>query len=156
MAQDALERALARIDRPPAPEAAPSAPPGAPGDWIKVAPDVLRAAQERRRWAAPGVWVANLDLDRATGARTYLLGVGPNIAVPRHGHRGHELICVLKGAYHDGDQLHGPGDFADNDETVEHRPKITRDGECVCLIAADHRLAPRDLMGWIFQPLVGI
>jgi putative transcriptional regulator len=78
------------------------------------------------------------------------------MGVPRHTHRGAEMICVLKGAYHDGRALHGPGDFAWNDETVEHQPRSTVDGECICLISAEGALVPRDWVGRIFQPLVGI
>jgi putative transcriptional regulator len=66
------------------------------------------------------------------------------------------MVCVLKGAYRDGDVLHRPGDFACSDETVEHQPRITTEGECVCLIAAEGALIARDWMGRIFQPLVGI
>jgi len=153
MAPDALELALARIERPPA-----MSQPGPPAraDWIRVPHDVLIAAEKRRRWAAPGVWVAEVTRDRRTGARSYLLGVGKGIAVPRHSHLGVELICVVKGAYEDRGDRHGAGDFACNDEDVEHTPKATRDGECVCLIAADADLVPRSLIARIFQPIVGI
>jgi putative transcriptional regulator len=89
-------------------------------------------------------------------ARSYLLGVAAGMSVPRHTHRGSELVCVLKGAYLDGDGVHRPGDFACNDEAVDHRPVITGDGECVCLVAADEPLVPRDWVGRLFQPLVGI
>ena len=148
---DALAIALARIERP-APVAVGAA---LPSDWIAVPPGVVDAARNRRRWAAPGVWVA--PVARGPGkARSYLLGIGAGIGVPRHTHRGAEMICVLKGAYYDGDAFHGPGDFACNDETIEHQPKITADGECVCLVAAEDALVPRDWVGRLFQPLVGI
>jgi putative transcriptional regulator len=152
MERDALSRALARIERPPPPEVSSLAP---PADWIDVPGEVLRAAKQRGRWAAPGVWVA--PIFRGPGkARTYLLGVGPGMSVPRHTHRGSEMVCVLKGAYVDGEMLHGPGDFARNDETVDHRPRVTSDSECVCLVAADSALVARDWVGMLFQPFVGI
>ena len=154
LAPDALDKALARIERPPAPAAAPE--PRGPGDWIDAPAEVLVAARRRRRWAAPGVWVAPVTRNRATGARSYLLGIGPGIAVPRHGHKGVEMVCVLKGAFDDRGQVHRPGDFSENDESVEHRPRVTRDGECVCLVAADNALVARDFIGWIMQPLVRI
>jgi putative transcriptional regulator len=148
---DALAMALARIERP-VPEAFP---PPLPSDWITVPHEVVEAARTRRRWTAPGVWVA--PVGRGPGrSRSYLLGIAAGMGVPRHTHRGREMICVLKGAYRDGDALHGPGDFAWNDETVEHQPRITPDGECVCLVAADGALVPRDWVGRLFQPLVGI
>jgi putative transcriptional regulator len=150
----ALALALAQIERPPA----ASRPPLAltfEKDWIFVPREVLEAAQQRRRWAAPGVWVAKIGAG-PDKARHYLLGVAAGMHVPRHTHRGREMVCVLQGAYRDGERLHMPGDFACNDETVDHRPQITADGDCVCLISADGRLVPRDWMGRIFQPLVSI
>ena len=153
MAPDALQRAMAAIDQPPPPPASAAT---RPPDWIGVPPEVLEAALRRKRWAAPGVWVAEVSRDRATGARSYLLRVGANMAVPLHTHRGAELICVLKGAYQDRGRIHGPGDFAENDAAVEHQPKTTRDGECICLIAADHPLVPRNLLARVMQPFVGI
>jgi putative transcriptional regulator len=150
---DALARAMARLDVPvPAPMPAPRMP----DDWIGIPAEVRVAAKRNRRWAAPGVWVAPVTRDRRTGARSYLLGIGPGIAVPRHTHRGLELVCVLKGAYHDRGDVYGPGDFAESDEAIEHRPRVTMDGECVCFAAADNALVARDLIGRLMQPLVRI
>ena len=150
---DALAKALAKLDAPRPPPAAAQQP---PDEWIRVPADVIAAARRHKRWAAPGVWVAPVTRDRRTGARSYLLGVAAGMAVPRHTHKGSELVCVLKGAFEDRGVIYGPGDFAESDEQVEHRPHVTRDGECVCLAAADHPLVPRDLIGRLFQPLVRI
>jgi putative transcriptional regulator len=152
LAPDALAQAMARLDEPSPPSAAAAK---SPDDWIAVPADVLTAAR-RRRWAAPGVWVANVTGDPKAGPRSYLLGVAAGMAVPRHTHKGMELVCVLKGAFEDRGVIYGPGDFAQSDETVEHRPHVTRDSECVCLAAADNALVPRALIGWLFQPFVGI
>jgi putative transcriptional regulator len=153
MAPDALARALASLDQPTPP---PPKSPRPPDDWIRVPPDVLAAAQRHRRWAAPGVWVANVTGNAKAGPRSYLLGVAAGMAVPRHTHKGTELVCVLKGSFEDRGVIYGPGDFAESDETVEHRPHVTQDSECVCLAAADAALVPRELIGWLFQPFVGI
>jgi putative transcriptional regulator len=154
MAPDALDKALAAIERPAA--AASAADLRGPGDWIRVPDDVLAAFERRKRWAAPGVWVAPVSRNRKTGARSYLLGIGPGIAVPRHSHKGIEMTCVLKGAFEDRGDIHGPGDFSETDESIEHQPRVTKDGECVCLVAADNALVARDFIGWIMQPLVRI
>jgi putative transcriptional regulator len=78
------------------------------------------------------------------------------MSVPRHTHRGTELVVVLKGAYADGEACHRAGDFAENAVELVHQPEATRDGECICLIAADGALVPRDWVGRLFQPFVGI
>ena len=127
MAADALDRALAMLDLPEASTA-----------------------------AAPGVWVAPISHDKASGRRSYLLRVGPGMVVPHHGHRGDELTIILKGGFRDGDDAFDAGDFALVGEAVEHHPKATSDSECVCLIAADAPLIPIDLVGAIFQPFVRI
>ncbi len=152
MAEDALERALAGIERP-SPEAPPPAsrPPG----WIEIPADVVEAVRRRRRWAAPGVWVAPV-VGGSRGPRSYLLRVGAGMGVPRHTHLGREMVCVLKGAFTDRGETYGPGDFVESDEEVDHRPQVTGEGECVCLVAVDASLVARDWVGRLFQPLVRI
>ena len=149
---DALAKAMARIERPQR-ASSPAAPPLRPG-WIEVPADVAVAAR-RRRWAAPGVWVAPV-LRGPGGQRSYLLRVGAGMTVPRHTHAGSELVCVIKGAFTDRGEVYGPGDVAESDGAIEHAPKVTADGECVCLIAADNALIARDWVGRLFQPLVAI
>jgi putative transcriptional regulator len=153
MQPDALALTLARIDRPVALRPTPAAP--ARPDWIDVPSPVLEAAYRRRRWAAPGVWIAPVT-GRAGGPRSYLLGVAAGMSVPLHTHRGEEMVCVLKGAYTDRGDIHHPGDFALNAAEVEHRPTVTEQDECVCLVAVDGALIARDWVGRLFQPLVGI
>ena len=111
---------------------------------------------KRRRWAAPGVWVAQISRDRASGRSTYLLRVAAGMSVPPHGHRGTEMTVILKGAFEDRGEIFAAGDFAEVAGEVEHQPKVTRDGECICLICADAPLIPRDWVGRIFQPFVRI
>jgi len=158
LAPDALARALAAVERPVEATRADRAAPAAGvavDDWIEVPAEVLGAFRLRRRWAAPGVWVA--PVTHGPGRRrSYLLRVAAGMSVPRHGHAGSEFVCVLKGAYVDRGVTHGRGDFAENDDDVDHRPEVTADGECICLICADAPLIPRDWVGRLFQPLVRI
>ena len=155
LSPDALARALAQIERPdPDPPKPPVAAPPAPKGWIRV-PAEVSAAARRKRWAAPGVWVA--PVAKGSGRqRSYLLGISAGMTLPLHTHRGEELICVLTGAYKDRGHVHHPGDFAENGEDVEHRSKIMGKEACVSLVCADGPLIPRDWVGRLFQPLVGI
>jgi putative transcriptional regulator len=152
MADDAFARLLARIERP-APVASEAGVAGP--EWDIVPPRAVEAIRKRRRWAAPGVWVAEVEKGSA-GKSTYLLGMGTGIAVPRHTHRGSEMVCVLKGAFEDCGVIYRSGDFCESGESVEHRPRVTADGECVCLIAVDASLVARDWVGRLFQPFVRI
>ena len=119
LALDALAKAMAKLDAMPPPRPAKARQ---PDDWIRIPADVLAAAERHRRWAAPGVWVANVTGDPRAGPRSYLLRVAAGMAVPRHTHKGKEFVCVLKGAFEDRGVIYGPGDFAESDEDVEHRP----------------------------------
>lgn len=153
MAADALDHALARIDRP-APAAEPSRE-GIPPDWIEFSSPAVEQAWRRRRWAAPGVWVA--PIFRGPGrSSTYLLRVAAGMSVPYHRHEGTELVTVLKGAFEDRGEVCKAGDFAESDEDVRHKPTVTRDDECVCLINTDAPLVALDWVGKLFQPLVRI
>ena len=153
LANGALERVLSRLDEP-APRAE-QVPGGVPADWIGFSSPAIEQAWRRRRWAAPGVWVS--PIFRVPGpSSTYLLRVGAGMSVPFHRHRGNEFVTVLKGAFEDRGDICRAGDFAESDEAVSHKPTVTRDGECVCLINTDAPLIPLDWIGRIFQPLVRI
>jgi len=153
MSEEALAQALAQIERPTPSQ--PAAPTPSRPDWIGFSSPALERAWRRRRWAAPGVWVSTVTKGPGP-ARTYLLRVAAGMSVPRHRHEGVEFVTVLKGAYGDRGELHQPGDFAENDEAVDHKPTVTQDGECVCLICADAPLVALDWVGKLFQPIVRI
>ena len=148
LSEAALDRALAALDAPePEPVERPASI--APADWIATPPEVADALR-RRRWVAPGVWVAPV-LDRRDGAPlSYLLRVGAGMRMPEHTHRGSELTLILKGAFVDGDIRYEAGDLAEVDDTVEHSPHITAEGECVCLVACDNPL----IVGGVIARLV--
>lgn len=150
LSETALDRAMAALDAPSPARADPPPTVAAPDDWIDTPPEVA-AALRRKRWVAPGVWVAPV-MDRTEGAPlSYLLRVGAGMRMPDHTHRGSELTLILKGAFMDGDIRYGPGDLAEVDETVEHSPHITADGECVCLVACDNPLVVGGVIARLVQ-----
>jgi len=155
MAENALDEALALLDRP-APAVAPRpAPTPQPADWIRVPPEVAAAAK-RKRWLAPGVWVAPVDTGTKGGPLSYLLRVGARLRMPVHTHRGCELTLVLKGAFRDGREVYAAGDVAEADDSVEHSPAIMGREECVCLVACDNRLVVKEWLGRVVQTYAGI
>lgn len=156
----ALDRALARLEQP-APESPPAsrapAPsfPAQPADWIRVPPEVAEAAT-RKRWVAPGVWIAPIDPGTEGGPLSYLLRVGAGMRMPRHTHAGSELTLVLKGAFRDGREVYAAGDVAEADDDIEHSPEIMGREECVCLVACDNRLVVKEWLGRVVQSYAGI
>jgi putative transcriptional regulator len=152
LSRDALDRAMARIERPEPPPP-PEVP--APTGWIPVPREVTLAARRATRRVAPGVWTASVAHGPGR-SRTYLLGLKPGRSVPHHVHRGAEMVCVIKGAYADGEIVHGVGDFAESDEAIRHHPTVVGDEECVCLIATDRSVVGLDWVGRILIPLMGV
>ncbi|HWF01276.1 MAG TPA: ChrR family anti-sigma-E factor [Caulobacteraceae bacterium] len=155
MAADAIALALARIERPPSPgPARAGARPERPQDWIGVPAQVVAALRKRRR-IAPGVWVAPVARGGG-GVRSYLLGIPAGVSLPHHTHRSWEMTVVLKGAFRDGGETYSAGDFCETDSTVRHHPRVTQDGDCVCLAATQGPLVGLDLVGRVLIPLLGL
>lgn len=154
MSDEALDLALARIERPaPAPERRVEAP--QPPDWIAV-PLEVREAARRKRWVAPGVWVAPVLANAAGEPLSYLLRVGAGMRMPEHTHAGCELTLILKGSFRDGESVFRAGDVAEADDDVEHSPHIAADGECVCLVACDNPLIVRGVIARAVQAIARI
>lgn len=151
MASDALQSALARIERPaPAPiHAEPWSPddPAAVLDGLPLGP---------RLWLGPGIWMRSVLKERGGVANTYVLRSGPGRSLARHGHHGLERVCVLKGAFTDETGRYAPGDFAEASDDLVHAPRTDPDGECICLISADGPMRMQGLIGRLVQPFVGL
>lgn len=155
LAPDAVERAMRELDAP-----------DAGGNWngesIKETPHdgaglpvtlhaMMRTA--RLRWLAPGARQAML-LQQGNGTLR-LIRVAPGRALPRHGHRGVEMTLVLEGAFTDERGRYGPGDLAEADEALDHRPVAEGPAECVCLIATLGRLHFKGVFGGLIGRAFG-
>lgn len=105
---------------------------------------------------APGVATCDVKLPATARGRLKLLRIASGRAMPEHGHGGEEITLVLKGAYHDHIGRFGPGDVADLDEDVEHRPIAEQGGECICLVAIERPTRFKSLAARLIQPFVGI
>lgn len=129
MAPDALTRVLARTTEVPTPpSAAPILHTGLPapldrctfGRWWPVAPGL--------RWRPM----------RVTGrAWAGLLAVAPGRSMPRHGHAGLELACVLRGSFVDGSGRYAAGDIAEPETDHDLPPRVESDDPCICVIASE-------------------
>lgn len=136
VAPDALTRVMAALDQTPA---APTRP--------ESRSFVERLPLKRRKWVAPGVWVAAVDTPHASDNRVYLLSVPPGMPTARHSHSGAEFCTVLTGSYRDELGLFAAGDFVAAYGDFNHQPIVQGDEACVCLFATEGRLKPQDLLG---------
>jgi len=159
LADNALDLALARIERPEAdpPAVKPRPKPPAFLDGIDL-PEALKAAHIRgRTWVAPGVWLARVDVPGTKrDTLTYLLRVPPGMAMPEHTHRGRETTVVLSGGFKDTRHSYGVGDFLCCDEDDHHSPETEADEDCICLIAQEAPIVPLTWLGRLLQPFARI
>jgi putative transcriptional regulator len=108
----------------------------------------------RWRWMAPGVHM--IRAPKRSGDTLVLLKIAPGKSIPVHSHSGSELTQILKGAYDDELGHFGPGDMADLDSEIEHRPVTSPGVPCICVAALD---GPLRFRGWLarkLQPMVGL
>lgn len=109
----------------------------------------------RRRWLAPGFWVARAKAPEVDGWRTFVVCLPAGGRIPAHCHRGGEFVCVVSGSYSDGGVWRRGGDFAQADDSVEHDLTVSDEGPCVCMISTQ---APIKWRGWakFLRPLTGL
>jgi putative transcriptional regulator len=143
LADDALDRLLSRID-----ELAPAPPPilnpGLPAPLDRVTLSRWWPIGRGMRWRAL----------RASGtAWGGLILVQPGRALPRHGHAGLELTCVLSGSFADGAGRYEAGDLAESEADHDEPPVVIGARPCLCIIALEG-LRLRGLLG-LAQRVIG-
>lgn len=136
MEEAALAHTLARLDSP-ADEAAPA----------ETLDDLLGAI--KRRWVAPGVWVAKVDTPHDKEDRIFILSAAPGAATATHTHKGAEFTQILSGALDDEGVVYRAGDFTERSSDHTHQPHTVGDEPCVCLFAIRGTLTPTDWIGRI-------
>lgn len=152
MAPGAWASMLARLDAPPA-SAPVTAKPAAHAE--SGLPACLRPyALGAWRWVGPGVEMRPILLPDRQPVSVFLLKAKPGTRMPEHSHRGDEFTSILSGAFAHAGGYFGPGDFEQADDTVEHRPVVTPDGECICLVALEGRLKLSGVVGTLLNPFL--
>jgi putative transcriptional regulator len=154
MRADALERAMAQIDR------AEMTPASTPALRDPVGTDLpaplARYAIGSWRWLGRGVQWRPVAVSSAPDSRVFMLKAAPGTRLPHHRHAGTEWTCVLEGAFRHRTGRYGPGDFDEADETVEHEPVVEDDATCICLVALQGKLELQGWVGRLLQPFVRI
>lgn len=105
---------------------------------------------------APGVALHHIPLSSSDSGKLVLMRIAPGKAMPEHGHGGEELTLLLTGAYRDEIGRFGPGDVADLDEDIEHRPVVENGEDCYCVVAIEAPTRFKSLSARIMQPFIGI
>lgn len=149
----ALDRLLGSLDDEPMAVAPPRSS-ALPAPLARYLPDGLESV--RWKWTGPGVATADLKTSSDSKSRLMLLRVGAGRRVPEHGHGGHELTLIIRGAYRDRFGVFAQGDIADHDEDVEHQPIAESGEDCICMVAVDAPLSFRSRLIRTLQPLFGL
>jgi len=151
MADDALARTLARLDRtPPAPcpPARGAALPGPIGAYCGGDPT-------RLSWRPVSPGIEQAILIRSDRAQAKLIRMEAGLVSPRHRHAATELNVVLQGAYRDEAGHYRPGDFAVEAAHRTYRPVADAGSACLCLCVGDDPIRPSGLLRRLFAPFAG-
>jgi putative transcriptional regulator len=140
---DGLDRLLGRLDEP-APVVPPVLHPDLPAPLNRIG---------LGRWWPIGRGIRYRPLNAPGAAWGGLLMAQPGRSLPRHGHAGLELTCILSGAFSDGQGAYYAGDLSEPVLDHDQPPVVVGAEPCVCVIASEG-MRLRGLMGWA-QRLVG-
>jgi putative transcriptional regulator len=140
---DALDRLLARVD-----ELAPAPPP-----ILNPELPIPLNRVSLRHWRPVGFGVRYRPLRVTGGAWGGLLLGQPNRSLPRHGHAGLELTCVLSGRFVDGTGEYRAGDLSEPVTDHDQPPLVIGTEPCLCVIASEG-LRLRGLLG-LAQRMIG-
>ena len=108
------------------------------------------------RWRSLGFGAKQAILWHGKAGSVRLLHIPAGQTVADHGHHGLELTLVLSGAFSDAVGLYGIGDIEVADEQLEHVPRATDDGPCICAAATDAPLRFRSFIPRLLQPIFRI
>jgi putative transcriptional regulator len=151
LSDDALERALPRLDHP-----MPYTPPrAAVADAPEGLPPFARSfALSPWRKLGASIRTRAILLPEVSATRVLLLESKPGASVFAHTHGALEMTCVLSGAFRHAGGRFAAGDFDCAESDDHHEPEI-EDGEtCLCLVAIQGDLRWRGFLGRLLQPFI--
>jgi putative transcriptional regulator len=140
---DALARLMLRLDEP-APPLPPVFSPQLPAPLSRVA---------LGRWWPIGRGIRYRPFQTSGAAWGGLLLARPGRALPRHGHSGLELTCILSGSFADGHGVYAAGDLSEPTADHDQPPIVIGAESCLCVIASEG-MRLRGLLGWA-QRIIG-
>ncbi len=127
--ENALERCLARLDEPYAPQSVPVSNDNTPAPLRAFLGRDLSAV----RWRKMGPHLGYTTLYRRGPLAMRLLRGAPGADTGQHTHRGMEYTLVLRGGYSDATGSYGPGDFQVGSPEVRHNPVADPGEDCINL-----------------------
>ena len=153
MQDNALDAVLARLDSPPLCRTNAASPASSmfPRPLLSCLPP---GEMHWRRWL-PGVRTAKMNLP-AEDVRARLVRFSPGLKVPLHDHAGTELLLVLEGEIHEGEQRFLRGDVAISEPGNSHTQRIDSQSPCTALIVNEGPLIPLTPWGRLLKLIAGL
>jgi putative transcriptional regulator len=130
-------------------------PPDLPAD-LTLPRSLLGRKMGGWRWIAPGVRSRRVEIAPSSISRAFLLELAPGVRVPRHGHEGREMTCVLRGSFIDRNQRYPQSSFSEADENEEHDIFVDSATPCISLVALEGRTRPTNWAGRLYQRVRGL
>lgn len=98
----------------------------------------IQSGYDQVEWSrvSPAIKIATLCRDH-DGSQVAISCVKPGGKMPHHSHTGDEITVVLEGSFSDEDGIYRKGDFILRDSRDKHKPIVTKDAECICLMVLD-------------------
>jgi len=161
LAEDALDKVLARLDAPAGEAPATQAPreevtardPRLPAPLRAYLDRPLEALPWRKRSASVAEYTLLHDYP---GFQTRLLRIRPGGRVPAHTHEGREFTLVLEGGFSDRIGHYQRGDLAVATPEVTHEPVADDREVCICLAVTDAPLKMTGPLGRILNRFIDI
>lgn len=125
-------------------------------EGIYPAPLANLIERSEPRWRSLGFGAKQAILWSGPRGTLRLLSIPAGQAVPEHGHKGLEFTLVLSGAFADSTGTFRRGDLEVADPDLDHTPRATDDGPCICAAATDAPLRFRSFVPRMLQPVFRI
>ena len=126
-----------------------------PRPLLAYVSDYAASAKRPLAWRTVMKGLETIDLSSRHGRmRTRLMRIKPGVAMPRHTHKGLEMVCVLEGEYTDNRGHYAQGDISIADRRLDHRPMASMDGDCLCVAVTDAPLMLTGPIGRWFNPFI--
>ncbi|MFT3931908.1 MAG: ChrR family anti-sigma-E factor [Spongiibacteraceae bacterium] len=115
----------------------------------------IRSDYRELDWSAlsTSIKLATLLNDK-DGSQVALSRVKPGGKMLHHRHTGEEFTVVLEGSFSDETGVFRKGDFVQRDKRHRHKPVVTKDAECICLMVLDAPIQFTGLFARLLNPIV--
>lgn len=142
---DALTRALARLDEPAVPAVPAPEPPKRPVPGFEFAPRPLWPYLSPQRAAftevVPGIGAVELGIPVA-GGWARLVKLAPDVVIPDHDHAGAEYGVLFQGGLRDQGELFHRGDVFHKVPGEQHNQIVLPGEPCIALVVNEGNLIP--------------